>query len=144
MSFDFSHLTKGLEVSADRTTRYTLYHLAGEPVLILAPATEANKPYFNAVLRRMRRSTRILAAGAINPQMIAENRNEDRALFPHHVVRDWEGVLDREGKEVPFSPDACRAFLEALPDWVFDDLRNFAANAANFAEQLDVEQTGKN
>ena len=140
---DFSHL-KQLDVK-NKTASCPLYQLAGEPVLTVKAATEANKPYFNAVLRRSRRNIKAVQAGAINPAMIAENREEDRELFPAHVITGWTGVLDARGEEVPFSREACAEFLQALPDWIFDEMRNFAGNAANFTDTvIDVGGKAKN
>lgn len=135
---DFSHL-KNLDVK-DKTARYTIHQIAGAPVLIMNPATEANKPYFNAVLKKSRRNVRALKAGAISQVMIAENREQDRELFPRCVVTGWEGVTDAKGKTVEFSRENCEAFLRALPDWIFDEVRNFAGDSINFTEDMpDVE-----
>lgn len=137
---NFSHL-RALEVR-DKTARCTIYQIKGEPVLVVRPATEANKPYFNAVLKRTRKNVRAVQAGAISQAMIAENRSEDRELFPKHVVVGWEGVSDSHGAAVPFSEEACAEFLEALPDWLFDEVRNFAGNSANFTDGV-VDAEGK-
>ncbi len=59
---DFSHLSR-LHVEATDTVDYTFYQIEGEPTLQVAPATEANKPYFNAILRRGRKNVRALNAG---------------------------------------------------------------------------------
>jgi len=134
---DFSHLKK-LEVSG-KTAEYPLFQIAGEPVLIMKPATEANKPYFNMVLRRSRRSMQAVKSGALSQKMIKENREEDKNLYPKHVITGWKNMPDSKGKDVPFSEKACTEFLEALPDWIFDEVRNFAGTSSNFSgEQIDV------
>lgn len=139
---DFSHL-KRLEV-ADRTAKYTIYQIEDEPVLIMKSATEANKPFFNAVLLETR--------AARNPQQIKtdaktvkKNRNHDRKLFPKHVIVGWEGIKDASGKEVPFSKENCEAFLTSLPDWIFDGIRAFATDSANFTgvNQDQIEDGAK-
>lgn len=135
---DFSHL-KNLDVK-DKSAQYTIHQIAGTPVLTIKPATEANKPYFNAVLKKSRRNVRALKAGAINQVMIAENREQDRDLFPKFVVTGWIGLTDAKGKEVEFNRENCEAFLRALPDWIFDEVRDFAGNSVNFADDMpDVE-----
>lgn len=141
---DFSHL-KNLDVK-DKTARFPIHQIAGAPVLIVKPATEANKPYFNAVLKKSRRNVRALKAGAISQVMIAENREQDRCLFPKFVVVGWEGVADSKGKDAEFSPDNCEAFLRALPDWIFDEVRNFAGDSVNFTDDdmPDVETRAGN
>lgn len=140
---NFSHLKK-LDVK-DRTAKYQIFQIEGEPTLIMKPATEANKPYFNSVLKKSRRKVKAVQAGALNSKMIQENRDEDRELFPKAVVIGWEGIVDNKGKEVPFTTEDCAQFLEALPDWIFDQVRNFAASSENFAyEVIDIEEKAKN
>ena len=144
---DFSHL-KALEVSSEKTARYTLHQITVNgktPTLIVAPATEANKPYFNALLKRAGKISSALRAGSINAGMIEQNREEDSALYPLHVVKGWEDMIDgKTGKGVNFSKEECANFLSELPDWLFDDLRTFCGNPANFAELMDVEINAKN
>jgi hypothetical protein len=138
MSNDFSHL-RALEVR-DKTATVTLFQVKGEPFFVVKPATESNKPYFNAVLKRTRKNTRAVQAGAISSAMIKENRDEDRELFPKFIVTNWGRVTDSRGQEVPFSEGACAQYLEALPDWVFDEIRSFAGNSANFVDgAIDAE-----
>lgn len=143
---DFSHL-QALEVSADKTARYTLHQITVNgltPTLIVAPATDANKPYFNALLKRAGKSRRAVRAGAVNTGMIEENREEDRELYPRHVLKGWEDVTDARGEVVDFSPAEVASFLEQLPDWMFDDVRSFCGDPANFAELMDIEVSAKN
>ena len=141
---DFSHLQK-FDVDSAETVDYELYQIDGEAVLEIAPATDANKPFFNATLRRSRKSVRALNAGAISPAMIHSNRVEDRKLFASYIVKGWRGVMDSEGRDVPFTPDNCAAFMDALPSWIFDELRVFATTPANFLDEgiSEAEETGK-
>jgi hypothetical protein len=148
MSTDFSHL-KQFDVTASRTAEFTLHQITwpsgGSPTLVVTPATEANKPYFNALLKRVSRSSKAVRAGKLNAGMISENRDEDRALFPRHVVKDWHGVEDAEGNEVSFSAADCEQFLVQLPDWMFDELRDFASNPTSFVDDIqDPGETAKN
>ena len=143
---DFSHLKK-LDVSVGQTTEYVFNQITvndKSPVLIVAPATEANKPYFNALLRRAGKTTRQVRSGSINIGMLEDNRTEDRSLYPKHVVKGWRDVTDAGGDDVPFSVESCTDFLTALPDWLFDELRSFCGNPASFADVLDSEATAKN
>jgi hypothetical protein len=89
---------------------------------------------------------RRVAAGKMDVAMISENREEDRGLYPKHVVIDWQDVLDEEGNEVKFSRDDCLEFINAIDNHVFDELRNFCASPESFAEDLnlDVGETEKN
>lgn len=137
----FSHI-KTHRVKADVTAEYTLYQISVNgvsPTLIVKPATELNKPYFNALLKRSARTARRAASGKIDAATIAQNRAEDRQLYPQHVVTGWTDVIGDDGKEVPFSKEDCADFLAAVDDWVFDDLRNFCGTPTNFTSDDEIE-----
>ena len=148
---DFSHLDK-LKVTPDRTAEYTLYQIEagadGHPVLILAPATDANKPFQNAALKKSTtKNFRRMRGGSLTPEMLEEDREDDRKLYPRHVVKGWRNVTDAKGKDVSFTSDNVLAFLRALPNWVFDDVRMFAGNPSNFLQDddaIDTEGLAKN
>lgn len=138
---DFSHL-KVLEVTDDKTARYTLHQITVNnktPTLIVAPATEANKPYFNALLKRSGKSVRAVRAGSVNTGMIEDNREDEQELYPKYIIKGWEDMIDAKGKDTVFSVAECVDFLNQLPNWIFDDLRQFCGNPANFTELMDVE-----
>lgn len=141
---DFSHLS-ALEVARDKTARLTLHQITVNgvsPTLILRPAAEVNKPYYNALLKRAGRTIR---SGVISVGVIEENREEDRELFPEYVMTGWDNMVDGEtGKDVKFSRDEAVDFLKALPDWLFDEVRNFASNTANYADVVDLRIKAKN
>lgn len=141
---DFKYL-KRLEVQ-DKTARFEIHNIPGEPVLIMKPATEANKPYFNAVLRKSRRNVRAMQSGALNAAMITENRTQDRELYSRFVIVGWENVVDADGELAEFTRDNCQGFIDALPDWLFDKIRNFAGDSANFTDDVpaDIETLVKN
>jgi hypothetical protein len=141
----FSYLEK-LDVSASKTVEYTINEIDSQPKLLISPATEANKPYFNAILRRARKNNKAVQAGAINVGIIQSNRNEDRELYAQHIIKGWEGVVDDRGKVVEFNATDCLEFLQALPDYIFDGIREFASNPQNHTSQesIDVETTAKN
>ena len=114
---------------------YALTQLEGSPKLLLLPATEANRPYHAALLKRNVRNARRIQAGRVDPQFIAEQRNEDRELYSKFVAKGWSGVTDDEGKESAFSPAECHEFFKALPDWIFDDVRAYAMNTTNWVPE---------
>lgn len=143
---DFSHVQQ-LEVTSERTVPFTLHQITingKTPVLHVAPATDANKPYFNALLKRASKVGRAVKAGKMTAAMLEENREEDRDLYPRHVIKGWDDVLEAGGEYVPFGTDACHDFIAALPNWVFDDVRNFCGEASNFVEVMDVQVVAKN
>lgn len=141
---DYSHLNK-LAVSSTKTATYDIMQIEGAPKLTLKAATEANKPFFNALLKRGKASARIIKSKGMNADMLASYRDEDRVLYAKHVITGWSGIKDASGKEVSFSQDECSAFLGALPDYIFDEIREFATNEGNFVDDaVDVEGTSKN
>lgn len=142
---DFSQIKK-LDITADKTAVFIFYNIVGEPELTVRPATEVNKQFFNALLRRARKNNKAVQAGAINAGMISANRDEDRDLYSQFVISGWKKVVDADDKEVEFTQQNCLDFLKALPDFEFDDLRQFASNPITFNTQdsIDVGATAKN
>jgi hypothetical protein len=134
-----------LRVNPDRTATMTLYDLEGEPQLELAPATEANKPYFNALLKKQRKNIGRARARNFSAGMTKEARDNDRELYATHVARGWKRVKDDDGNDVSFTVENARAFFEALPDHIFDEVRLFATDPHNFvSEGVDVEELSGN
>jgi len=141
---NFDYLQK-LNVTGDRIVDYTFYNIGGEPTFQVRPATESNKPYFNAMLKRSRKMARVIASGNINAAHLDQNRDNDRDLFPKHVIVGWKNVVDNEGNPVEFTQENATDYLSKLPNWILDDLRNFVATPTNFAEtEVDVGELAKN
>ena len=136
--FDYSHLSVG-----SRIARYTMFQVMGEPYIEVSHAGESNKPYFNALLRRSKKNMRRMRAGAVDAAALADNRDEDRALYPRYIVKGWgisekAGViLDSTGNEIEYSAENVSTFLKALPNWLFDELRLFCGEESNFLEDLE-------
>lgn len=145
----FGHI-KSANLTAEKTVEYTMHQITvngKSPTLIVKPATEINKGYFNALLKRSARLQRKVQAGRVDAATIAENRAEDRELYPQFIITGWRDVLDEHGNEVQFTQADCSDFLSAIDNWIFDDLRNFCGTPTNFADGLDVtvvEELGKN
>lgn len=123
--FDFSNLQPGEDL-----VKYELYYLDGEPCLYLKPAGETNQDYFKAMISRIKKAPARL--NQVTSGRVKEDRNEDREMFAKYVVKDWSNIRDADQKLVPFNQANCLEFLNALPDHLFDDLRNFAKNLDNF------------
>jgi len=101
--------------------------------LLLKPAGESNSPYYNAMLRRSARRARHLArTDQVQAEDLAQSRNDDRDLFPQHVIAGWEGLEDDAGQLVPYSAEAAQALCKELPDWLFDRVRNHAQTPERF------------
>lgn len=137
-------------VSDGATARFTLYGIqmptGDNPVLVGRYAGEANRPYYNALLKRQAKRVQAtqaaLRANAVTPEMIALNRDDDRELFPRFVLTGWENVCDAKGKPVAFSEENARDFLEALPNEDFDEVRGFFSNRSQFrqADAITAEE----
>jgi len=136
MGFDFSNV-RAQEVPSGRTAIFTFYRLEGSPRLTVRPATEANPAYMRAMLKGSRETVRRLKSGDLSPEILEENRAKDRKLFPKFIIVSWDGVVDVDGKVVPFSPEACAAFIEALPYDQFNELRDFCSTLDNFRPEGD-------
>jgi len=130
----FAYLKK-LDVR-ERTSWIELPWITPGARLKLRPAGEANPGYFNAMLARAARRLAALqargGADALRVEDVAQNRAEDVALFPDHVVVGWEGILDDQGRTVDFSRENCAALLAALPEWIVDKIRNHAGSPERF------------
>lgn len=142
---DFSYL-KQVDVKAADTKEYHINQIsvAGKtPVLLVTAATEANTPYYNSLLRDAIKNARKVKKGGVSAEMMKKNRDQDRELYPKHVIKGWVDVVDGSGETVPFNAEACADFLSQLPDWIFDDLRNYCSDPTNFVDSFDVELTAK-
>ncbi|MFL6864112.1 MAG: hypothetical protein ACJ8DZ_14045 [Allosphingosinicella sp.] len=146
---DYSHFA-ALDVTAETTREYTFDMIPGEPSIILAPAHDSNEAFLNERLRmQLERAEATVAAprGKKAPKAtpeslrkgIEEDRDFDRKLIANTCARGW-GVppKDKNGKSPEFSPAECYDFLNALPDWMFDPLRNYAANIYNFIDRSAI------
>tara|TARA_R110000822_G_scaffold120633_7_gene254176 strand:- start:3582 stop:4025 length:444 start_codon:yes stop_codon:yes gene_type:complete len=119
-----------------------------QPKITLKHAGQTNRPYTNAVVKHNAKSG-ALRRGRVDANLLAENLNLDRELFPQFVITGWSGIEDTEGKPVPYSMAACAEFLKELPDWIVQELSTFAARASNFLpddtpSEAEVEEQAKN
>lgn len=133
---------KRFDVSATDTKEFKVSLL--DAILIVRPATEANKDYFNKVLKKSRKRLNAAKRGNVDAAVLAESRDEDRELYPKYVVVDWRDVYDKDGEPVEFSVDNCRDLLKQMPPWMFDELREFASEISNFIDVMDVDEKVKN
>lgn len=137
---------------AGKSVPFDIPQIGAGARLFVMPTNEANKPYHRAMLSNNARRARHEAANEAGPMAQAESakldREDDRALFPGTIVVGWEGVRNTAGELVPFSVDAVRALLAALPNWLFDKLRLFCVRPENFTTAVapvpSAEQVAKN
>lgn len=130
--FNYEHL----RVDRNRTARFTLggTGVDGAPdvVLVCKPATEDNKAYTNARLKSAQGMVRGATNAGVTPEMLEESRDRERKLYADHVIKGWENVVDASGAPVPCDGKLVLEFLEALPGWLFDDVRGFCRHPNNF------------
>lgn len=129
---DFSHIEK-LAVTVDARAEYAFHNIEcvddNYVMLIVAPASEPNKPYFSALARYAIKNRRTMAN---NVNVLEVSRDLDRKLYSDFVVKGWENVIDADGKPVTFTKKVCKEFLDSLPNAMFDLLREYAADVDNF------------
>jgi hypothetical protein len=147
---EFSNL-QGASIDAKSSAVYTFWQLDGEPWIKVHPGSDINKPYFAAVLSGQSKSRRKLLKGNVDMEMLNRNRKRDRQLYPKYIdAGEWGGWIDREtGEEVPYSPEGFAELMEQLPDHLFDELRAFVNDPAEFMEEdepseEDIEETAGN
>ena len=141
---NFDHLERE-RVSAEQLAEWVCPRAYGGaiPVLTVRPASPSLNPaYTNAMVLAHGGSNRIqLMQQRRNVVKTAEQtRKADRWLYAKHVVVGWKGVVDVDGREVPFNEDDCKKWLGAIDAYVFDDLRGFCMIADNFADAIGDEE----
>ncbi len=139
---DFSNLA-ALQITEEATAPFVFYGIAGEPTLECRPATQENKPFFNAILLKNKQALRKQKgrrAAAPTAQMLAEARTNDIELFVSYIITGWTNVVDAKGKAVKFTKEVCQQFLTAIPGDMFDELRLFCLEIANFRMDMDPEE----
>ena len=142
MTTDFSHLQQ-LEVSQpteEEPHEYDLYEIDTNPVLFVR-CTQSYAPYENAIRakradieRKFRQQRKGKGRKRATDALLELMREPDRDAYPGTIVYGWKTNLDANGKEVKYSDAACRDFLRALPDWLFDRIRLYCMDPQNFTE----------
>lgn len=136
MPSDFSRLSQ-FSIDADRRATYRMSEVdlgAGDVTIEVAPATDANASYFNALVKQSKEGARALRQAGATAAALDAQRALAVALYSRHVLRGWSGVVDASGKVVAFSPEEAEGFLRALPGWIFDRLRAFCSEPSNFVQ----------
>lgn len=130
----FDHLQK-LDPSG-RTAWMDVPDISPEARLELRHAGETNRPYFNAMLKKAAARARQIGGrlDRVNANMLAQNRQEDRDMFPRYILVSWEGIEDDQGNPVEFDAETAAEFCQKCPAWIFDKIRNWAAAPENFMD----------
>lgn len=106
--------------------------------ILLKPATEANAPYYNAMLKKSgKRVRQMVKSDQITAEDAALNRDDDRELYPLYVIAGWEFVEgDGEGCDddghVHFNRLHAQKLCAMLPDHLMDRMRNHASTPERF------------
>lgn len=130
---NFSHL-KTLEPLGSLVVDFPFFQIEGRPVLKVRHAGRSNAPYANALdkLNAKSGAMRRLSQGKMDRRTIDAARDDSRDLFARFVIVGWGGVVDASGAPVAFTLENCRAWLVALPDYLFEELLRFCADQQNF------------
>lgn len=137
----FSNVSS-LKVEATETTVFPLTFLVEtmpEAALTVCPATAVNKPYHVPFTRQMSKVFRA-TRNQVTSTTLIETYRIARPLFAKHVIKGWKGIKEDGGKDVPFSPEDCLSFLEALPDSLFAEIYNYCIDEGNFRDARAVDE----
>lgn len=113
--------------------------------ILLAPATEANANYYNAMLKMSgKRLRRLGKTDKITADDATQSRDEDRELYPLFVIRNWEFVegdeaadMDEDG-HVPYNRRNAQKLCYELPPHLMDRLRNEASTPERFYPEDEI------
>jgi hypothetical protein len=133
--FNFSNV-KAREVQTGLVGEYPISELenldGSVPILKGVFAGEKNRKLRAAVMAlnaKRGRGRRKMSDDAI---LLAARENV-RSLFPPHVLRGWENVIDGDFEPVEFSVDASEAYLRAIPDYILQGIIEYFGDPLNFA-----------
>jgi hypothetical protein len=112
------------------------------PELVGKPATEVNKPYARLQLQKSNKRAKSMAARGATLETMDASREDDRSMYPRMVLTGWNHIYDDAGQPVEFSLKHCEEFLQALPNYVFDSVRQAFITPQNFVAGVDSEDLG--
>lgn len=147
---DFSQLRK-LDITGSTVVEYRFPDIPGEPSIMVAPATDANEVFLNERIRfnaeraakqaKMPPRKDVIGTESTNPQVtidqIEASREADRVLLSRCCGKAWgTPPVDVNGDTPEFNEANCYDFFKALPNWLFDPLRQFVQNIYNFVPRV--------
>lgn len=119
---DYGHNERG------HTTRFLMARAGGANVRFQAVSEHETKPY-----RRM------LQQDMLTPEIANKILMN---VYAKAVVKNWEGVLDEQGEEMPYSQENVIILFTKLPD-LFKDLQSVASQGSHF-RMTALEDEAKN
>jgi len=108
-------------------------HSAGAWYTVLDPAT-GNETNFRILVSGMdskvyRTETRALASRMVAGEEL--DPDIEQAKIIAKLVREWHGLVDDDGNDLAFTPEAAESLLSNSP-FLCDQLDRFVSNRANF------------
>jgi hypothetical protein len=94
----------------------------------VARAGKSNPAFAKASRKRTKPFLFAIRAGTLDDKMAQEILVK---VFAEAVVLGWEGVTDREGKEIEFSFDSAVKLFNDLPD-LFEQIKEYAEDKDTF------------
>jgi len=98
----------------------------------------ANQAFQREYAERMKPYAEAEARGMLDDKV---RRKIQIDCYVDHVVKDWTGVIGRDGKELPFSKKNAIQLFTELPH-LFNMIRNAATNFANYRRLYADEAVG--
>ena len=93
----------------------------------------ASNPRMKAAMARFYKPyARLIEMDALPPEKLQEINVQ---LFLEVCLAGWSGILDGEGKEIPYSREVAAEILKSAPD-LFDTLWKFANNFENYRDDV--------
>ena len=145
----FNQLAKH-RVNTSKLPTFDLPEIGEGAGIIVAMAGESNVDYFRAVLKqtpsdkgsRKKKKNEVVE---ISPAEVKKQRGIDRNMFGKHVVKGFTKIIDDKAVTVVFNEENAITLMNALPDWLFDELRTYCTNVSNFTDfEIDVDEKVKN
>lgn len=121
------------ETDEDKETEGFVHRITDKISFTLARAGGANKRFQKVMEAKTRPYRRQIQDDSMDVDLANELMRE---TFAETVILGWEGITDKDGKPIKFSPANALKLLNQMPD-LFDELRDAASKQANFrAEQI--------
>lgn len=105
---------------------------------LCARAGGANKRFTNLLQAKMRPYERAINSNSMDEDLFNEILQD---AYARAVLKDWRGVTNREGEDIPFNVENALQLFKDLPD-LFIGLRDAALNMQNYLAAAREEDAG--
>lgn len=106
---------------------------------LIARAGVSNPKYMKVLQAKMKPIQRLLENDLLEAKASVDVMKK---VFSEAIVLNWENVMDRDGKPMPFSKENCLMLFNKLPD-LFAHIQAEASKLANFRKVV-LQAEGKN